>query len=131
MDMAGFDQIITFLKVSDVSRSLEFYHGLLELPRIYQREGKVVILKVNDASFLGLVPGELPAGGPRTAAVSVIVRDAEQWHARLEQAGVPHKGKPIFKEEFGINVLYATDPDGNTVEFLEMRDPAWPHLKTG
>ena len=129
--MAAFNQIITFLKVADVGRSLDFYQGLLALPRIYKREGKVVILKVNEASFLGLVPGELPVGGLRSAAVSLIVGDVDDWFARLEQAGVPNKGKPIFKEEFGIYVLYATDPDGNTVEFLEMRDADWPHLKAG
>ena len=125
--MAGFDQIITFLKVSDVSRSLDFYQRLLGLRRVYARDGKVVILQVTGASFLGLVPDEVPAGGPRTAAVSLVVSDADAWLPKLDRAGVPNKGKPVFKSEFGIYVLYATDPDGNTVEFLEMRDPAWPH----
>lgn len=127
--MANFDQLITFLKVSDVSRSLAFYSGLLGLKQIYARDGKVVILQVNDTSFIGLVPGDLPVGPPRSSALTFLMQDVDAWLPRLEAAGVPNKGKPIFKPEFGIYVLYATDPDGNTVEFMEMRDPAWPHPK--
>ncbi len=127
LNMAEFDQSITFLKVGDLSRSLNFYGEVLGLQRVYERNGKVVILKVNEAGFVCLVPAEIPAGAPRSSALTMIVRDADAWLPRLEAAGVPNKGKPIFKSEFGIYVLYATDPDGNTVEFLEMRDPAWPH----
>ncbi|MBK1868996.1 VOC family protein [Aestuariivirga sp. YIM B02566] len=125
--MAEFDQLITFLKVNDISRSLRFYKEILGLPQVYARDGKVIILKANASSFIGLVPAELPAGAQRSSALTLIVKDADAWLPRLDTAGVPNKGKPIFKSEFGIYVLYATDPDGNTVEFLEMRDPDWPH----
>jgi catechol 2,3-dioxygenase-like lactoylglutathione lyase family enzyme len=124
--MAEFDQLITFLKVNDLSRSLRFYKEILGLPQVYARDGKVIILKANENSFIGLVPTELPAGAQRSSALTLIVKDADAWLPRLDTAGVPNKGKPIFKSEFGIYVLYATDPDGNTVEFLEMRDPDWP-----
>jgi catechol-2,3-dioxygenase len=127
--MANIDQLITFLKVGDLSRSLRFYNGLLNLPQIYARDDKVVILQVNDMSFIGLVPSDLPAASPRSSALTLLMMDVDAWLPRLEAAGVPNKGKPIFKPEFGIYVLYATDPDGNTVEFMEMRDPAWPHTK--
>lgn len=125
--MSEINQLITFLKVNDLPRSLRFYEETLGLPQVYARDGKVVILKANAGSFVGLVPADLPAGPPRSAALTLIVKDADAWLPRLEAAGVPNKGKPIFKSEFGIYVLYASDPDGNTVEFLEMRDPAWPH----
>lgn len=124
--MAEFDQLITFLKVNDLSRSLRFYKETLGLPQVYARDGKVVILQANETSFIGLVPAELPAGAQRSSALTLIVKDADAWLPRLDRAGVPNKGKPIFKSEFGIYVLYASDPDGNTVEFLEMRDPDWP-----
>ena len=35
--MAEFDQLITFLKVSDLSRGLHFYKEVLGLPQVYAR----------------------------------------------------------------------------------------------
>ena len=125
--MPEFNQLITFLRVKDLGRSQGFYRGILGLPQVYARDGKVVIMKATADSFIGLVPGDL-AGTERTAAITLIVTDVDAWVPRLETAGVQTKGKPIFKDEFGIYVLYATDPDGYTVEFLEMRDPAWPRV---
>lgn len=124
--MPGFSQLITFLKVKDMALSQAFYGGILGLPQIYARPGKVTIMQVAADSFIGLVPGAA-AGGERTSALSFIVSDLDAWVPRLEARGVETKGRPIFKEEFGIYVLYASDPDGNTVELLEMRDPGWPH----
>lgn len=124
--MSPFNQLITFLKVKDPARSLAFYGDILGLRQVYSRPGKVIILQVAAGSFVGIVPTET-APAERTAALTFLVSDVDAWVPRLEAHGVPTKGKPIFKAEFGIYVLYATDPDGNTVEILEMRDPAWPH----
>lgn len=124
--MAGFNQLITFLKVKDIGRAQAFYGGILGLPQIYSRPGKVTIMQVAADSFIGLVPSSYP-GAERTAALTFIVSDVDSWEPRLSAHGVETKGRPIFKEEFGIYVLYATDPDGNTVELIEMRDPDWPH----
>jgi catechol 2,3-dioxygenase-like lactoylglutathione lyase family enzyme len=127
--MGGFNQLITFLKVKDIVRSQAFYSGILGLPQVYSRAGKVTIMQVAADSFIGLVPG-VSHGTERTSALSFIVSDLDGWVPRLSAHGVETKGRPIFKEEFGIYVLYATDPDGNTVELLEMRDPDWPHGKS-
>jgi catechol 2,3-dioxygenase-like lactoylglutathione lyase family enzyme len=129
MFMPGFNQLITFLKVKDMGRAQAFYGSILGLPQVYGRPGKVTIMQVAADSFIGLVPGTT-SGTERTAALSFIVSDLDAWVPRLSAHGVETKGRPIFKEEFGIYVLYASDPDGNTVELLEMRDPDWPHRKS-
>ncbi len=120
-------QIITFLRVSDLAGTERFYRETFGLEKIYAREGKVFILQVTPQSFVGFVPGEMAYGEPRKAAITLIVPDADAWWQRLQASGVPTKGAPIFKPEFGIYVIYATDPDGYTVEVMEMRAPEWPH----
>lgn len=120
-------QSITFFRVSDLARTERFYCETFGLRKIYERSGKVFILQVTPQSFAGFVPGELVAGEPRMAAITLIVPDADAWWKRLEASGIPTKGAPIFKPEFGIYVIYATDPDGYTVEVMEMRAPEWPH----
>ena len=119
MDTAPFPatkQTISFYRVSDVGRTVNFYGETFGLKKIYERDGKVAILQATAESFVGFVPGELPAGEPRTAALTLIVSDADAWSRRLEARQVPTKGAPVFKPEFGIYVLYVTDPDGYTVE---------------
>ncbi|MDH6235033.1 putative lactoylglutathione lyase [Mesorhizobium soli] len=93
----------------------------------FARKDKVLILKVTDASFFGFVSGELPTSQPRIATMTLVSSDVDGWSQRLAQLGVETKGPPIFKPEFGIYILYVTDPDGHTVEVLEMRAPNWPH----
>lgn len=120
-------QTITFFRVSDLAATERFYCETFGLRKIYERAGKVFILEVTPQSFVGFVPAELVAGAPRMAAITLIVPDADAWWKRLEASGIPTKGAPIFKPEFGIYVIYATDPDGYTVEVMEMRAEGWPH----
>jgi len=121
------DQTISFVRVSNLSRTREFYGQTFGLQPVFERKDKVLILKVTGGSFFGFVSGELPASQPRMAAMSLVSSDVDGWSQRLAQLGVPTKGPPIFKPEFGIYILYVTDPDGYTVEVLEMREPNWPH----
>lgn len=120
-------QTISFFRVGDLGRTQAFYERAFGLRVAYARQDKVLILQVTDQSFFGFVTGELPPNQPRLAAMSLVSSDVDAWSRRLTELGIETKGAPIFKPEFGIYVLYATDPDGYTVEVLEMRAPGWPH----
>lgn len=121
-------QTISFFRVGDLARTQAFYERAFGLRVAYARQDKVLILQVTDQSFFGFVTGDLPPNQPRLAAMSLVSSDVDAWSRRLTELGVETKGAPIFKPEFGIYVLYATDPDGYTVEVLEMRAPGWPHV---
>lgn len=121
------NQTIAFFRVGDLDRTRRFYTEAFGLKLVYERAGKVFILQATANSFFGFVAGELPADQPRTGGLSFIVPDADAWSRHLESLGVETKGPPIYKEEFGIYILYVTDPDGYTVEAMEMRAPGWPH----
>jgi len=121
------DQTISFFRVGDLGRTREFYERAFGLRMVFERPGKVMILQATDRSFFGFVPGELPPGQSRPAAMTLVSSDVDGWSRRLAALGVETKGPPIFKPEFGIYILYVADPDGYTVEVLEMRAPGWPH----
>ena len=51
--------------------------------------------------------------------IAVETEDIEADYTRLTQLGVPCNSEPI---DFGaVIALYARDPDGNTIEWLQMR----------
>lgn len=127
MTIPPIDQTISFFRVSDLKRTRDFYERAFGLRLVYERDGKVLILQAADRSFFGFVNGELPQGQPRMAAMTLVSSDVDAWSRRLAELGVETKGAPVFKPEFGIYILYVTDPDGYTVEVLEMRAEGWPH----
>lgn len=118
--------MIAFLPVMDLEKSLAFYRANFDLPVAFERPGKVAILQAAGQAFLGLAHKADRKPGDKTFTFSFVVEDAAAWHRRLEAAGVPLQGPPVYKPDFAINILYATDPDGHTVEVLEMRDAGWP-----
>lgn len=120
-------QTISFFRVSDLKRTRDFYERAFGLRVVYERQGKVLILRATDESFFGFVSGELPANQPRMATMTLVSTDVDAWSQHLAELGVETKGAPVFKQEFGIYILYVTDPDGYTVEVLEMRAEGWPH----
>ncbi|MEO5758993.1 MAG: VOC family protein [Mesorhizobium sp.] len=128
MTILPVSQTISFFRVSDLERTRRFYAETFGLKTVFERDGKVIILQATGESFFGFVTGDLPAGQPRMAALTFVVADADGWSRHLESLGVATKGAPIYKADFGIYILYVTDPDGYTVEVLEMRAPGWPHL---
>ncbi|WP_186306907.1 VOC family protein [Mesorhizobium amorphae] len=121
------EQTISFFRVSDLRRTRDFYERAFGLRLVFEREGKVLILQATGESFFGFVTGELPANQPRMGAITLVSSDVDAWSKRLVELGIETKGPPIFKPEFGIYILYVTDPDGYTVEVLEMRAEGWPH----
>ena len=121
------DQTISFFRVGDLKRTRDFYERTFGLRLVYERDGNVLILQATGESFFGFVKGELPADQPRPGAITLVSSDVDAWSKRLADLGVETKGPPIFKPEFGIYILYVTDPDGYTVEVLDMRAEGWPH----
>lgn len=121
------DQTISFFRVGDLTRTRDFYERTFGLRLVYERDGKVLILQATGESFFGFVKGELATDQPQPGAITLVSSDVDAWSKRLADLGVETKGPPIFKPEFGIYILYVTDPDGYTVEVLDMRAEGWPH----
>ena len=112
------------LLVSDTERALMFYHGLLGLeiddtrpdmniPGAWLRVGaaQIHLLELPD-SLRGTA---LPEHGGRDRHVALGVVDLDGVVTALETAGVAYT-----LSRSGRHALFCRDPDGNSLELLEM-----------
>ena len=114
--------------VSDIGRSLEFYHGLLGLEKIEEMSipfGILHRLGFGD-SFVKLID---PDNAPAATATGLTkhfgfryltfqISNIDDVCAACEQAGVTFE---MPKQELlpGVTIAMVHDPDGNVVEFVQ------------
>ena len=138
----------TSFTVSDMDRSIQFYHDLLGFAFVTEQGGKVpylsditgfdqadlrvVFLKPTPTSdtLLELIQYRWPVGtkadvrtcNPGSAHICMIVEGIHSEYDRLNAAGVRFRSPPVpitaGKNKGGF-ALYFEDPDGITLEFLQ------------
>ena len=114
------------LLVADTGRALDFYHGLLGLPVDNNRpllgfpgawlnvgNGQIHLLELPDA---GEQQVSLQHGG-RDRHLAMNVVDIDETVRALEAAGIA-----CTRSRSGRKALFCRDPDGNTLELVEMAD---------
>ncbi|BAS28136.1 VOC family protein [Limnochorda pilosa] len=102
------------LFVTDLERSVRFYHDLLELP-VVQRSPHFVLLDAGNLR-LGLHRGD---GVPERPPVNLhfVVDDVDQAYEALRRKGLPfHKGPK--DQPWGVRSATTADPDGFVVEIV-------------
>jgi glyoxylase I family protein len=121
-----FDLHHASLLVADTARSLAFYRDLLGLsvdpmrpdlgfPGAWLQVGRCQI-HLLELPNPDPVAGR-PAHGGRDRHVALMVADLDPLLARLAAAGVPST-----MSRSGRRALFCRDPDGNALEFMEVRD---------
>jgi catechol 2,3-dioxygenase-like lactoylglutathione lyase family enzyme len=128
------DSIDLGIVVTDEKAALDFYRDALglewegELPvpggRMYRLKcGTTVIklLKLNQTPESKPAPGG-PAGGLGLRYFTISVPDIRGLVAQLAAKGIKPT-VPIREARPGVTIAMVTDPDGNTVEFLENSNP--------
>lgn len=119
---------ITFLYVSDLSRSADFYGVRLGLELVLD-QGACRIYRLCGGSYLGICRGD--SGGKRTAPggegviITLVVADVDRWYSELSGAGVEIEAEPEENERFEISHFFLRDPDGYLVEIQRFWDPTW------
>jgi lactoylglutathione lyase len=136
------------LEVVDLNRSLAFYRDLLGLRVTDEGEGggpdtdelvgaegmrfRYAELDLGADQLLELIQplapatDRAPAAGrsPSVAHVGLVVNDIDEAYGRLKAAGLPTRSAPVELQEGGawqgVRALYAADPDGFTVELLQL-----------
>lgn len=109
----------TTLHVTNLDRSLSFYHDQLQLPIIRQFDGDVRI------AFLGEGETQLELiEGPVTASESVSlgfqVDNLDEWIDSLNECYIG----PIISPMPGMRFAFFQDPDKHQIQLVEMRQHA-------
>jgi len=137
------------LEVADLECSLAFYRDLLGLAVTDEGEGggpdtdelvgaeglrfRFAELDLGADQLLELIqplgPAALPSAPEATrslpgAHIGLTVSDIDEIYRRLRKAGIPTRSAPVSLQEGGawrgVRALYTADPDGHTVELLQL-----------
>jgi predicted enzyme related to lactoylglutathione lyase len=118
------DDQITFIYVTNLARSHEFYGGALGLEKVLD-QGSCLIYRITPASFLGICNTRPERVGVAGALLTFVTQEVDEWHARVIEAGGTIVRDPMHSEEFQIYNFFAEDPDGNRFEVQRFDDPGW------
>jgi len=120
-----FDQLVTFLPVSDLERSGRFYEETLGLELVLD-QGDCRIYRVGSGeAFVGIC-ARVPAEPSDGVMVTLVTQDVEGWHRRLLEAGVRCDRPPAHNDEYALHHAFYRDPDGHVLEVQTFLDPSWP-----
>lgn len=121
--MPDLQQQITFLPVSDLERSSEFYGRALGLELVLD-QGDCRIFRVSGDAFLGIC--ERPEQGAAPGLMVTLVTDeVDEWHDRMVAANVVCDRAPALNEQYRLYQAFYRDPDGYVLEVQRFLDPAW------
>jgi catechol 2,3-dioxygenase-like lactoylglutathione lyase family enzyme len=113
--------------VDDLKSAAAFYEGIVGLRRsttaptaiLYEDSPSIVVEAADDeARREGLIG--------RFTGVGFETLNVEALYADLKSRGVPLHGPPE-KQDWGATMLFAQDPSGNTITFIEYPAAATPH----
>lgn len=133
LEILKFSHVV--MQVSELARSVDFYHGLLGLEKLFERSytdprtgrsqqvvgclvgGSVVLEMGADPERPRTVDG---SGSP---VLALSVADIHEAHQRLLAGGVAPLMPPTEMAP-GIFMIFLRDPDGRTIELAQFADGA-------
>ena len=114
MAVIGIEEI--FLKVRDMDRAIEFYHGILEIP-LDKQDGERTYLQCERGHLVLQVEnhtGRHQGGGPLHFALTVGEEEFDRLMAKFEGGRYFTRG-PYGERGVG-RAFFMIDPDGNESE---------------
>jgi len=121
-----FDQQVTFLTVSDLDASAEFYQDTLGLPLVLD-QGSCKIYQVSPDGFIGICETNDRMTVQTSGVIfTLVTQDVDDTYTRLKEKGVPFDHPPSENPKYNIYHCFLRDPDGHLLEIQRFNDPAWP-----
>jgi catechol 2,3-dioxygenase-like lactoylglutathione lyase family enzyme len=127
--MNAFRSAITFLRTSDLETTSAFYERVLGCPLILDQGGcKIYETSVN-GSYLGFCSSVTPIKQPEAVCLTFVVPtidDVDAWFQVLRRNHVTIDKAPTHNATYNIYHVFATDPNGYTVELQAFLHPFPP-----
>jgi lactoylglutathione lyase len=124
----------TMVVVSDMDKSVEFYRDKLGIPLKFQSPEWTEFQ--TGATTLALHGGGVartgpPAGDPSKQAgacsIGFNVENVDETYAQLQAKGIRFVMPPTQREDEGIKLAVAIDPDGLPISFAQLIGQASAH----
>jgi lactoylglutathione lyase len=118
------NNMMTIVMVSDMSRSVGFYQGTLGLKLKFQSpewsefDLGATTLALHSAKPATTRPGGEPVAG--TASLGFTVDDLDATVNDLKGKGIRFVMEPTVRENEGIRLAVAIDPDGLGISFAQV-----------
>jgi lactoylglutathione lyase len=114
------------IMVSDMSRSIEFYRDQLGLPLKFESPDWTEFL--TGSTTLALHGGGVPQVSSESAgkyagscSIGFNVADLDGTYQMLKSKGVRFVMPPVEREDEGIRLAVAVDPDGLPISFAQVK----------
>ena len=117
----------TMVVVSDMDKSVEFYRDKLGIPLKFQSPEWTEFQ--TGTTTLALHGGGVPRTGPPTGdpskqagacSIGFNVEDVDATYQELQAKGIRFVMPPTQREEEGIKLAVALDPDGLPISFAQL-----------
>lgn len=122
-DSNSVDAQITFIQVSDLEASHDFYCNVMGFVLVTD-QGACRIYRVAESAFIGICNHAGPPS-PDGIMFTIVRPDVEAWCERVAERGMTFDKPPTHNERFGITQAFLQDPDGHIIEIQRFDDPAW------
>ncbi len=113
--------VMPSLPVADLERAISFYTGKLGF-RLTFENGRLFAIVARDGVELGLAPAAVHKGIPGKGAVYLKVCGIDDLYREITSLGLAIL-HPLRTEDYGMREFMIADPDGNTINYGEPRQP--------
>jgi len=126
MEGLDFQQMITFIYVSDLDESKKFYEEIMGFPlRLDQGTCRIVETNREGGGLLGYCAKNKKPTPASDLIITLVSSSVDEWYEYLIDCGVKIPEQPNFNQKYKIYHFFFADPDGYKLEIQEFRDPAW------
>ena len=111
------EKTIVFFRVDDYKKCTDFAEETLNLD-LWKEKANCRIYMFNETTGIGYCK----AGGEDTSSngcmISLVTEEVDKYHEILKEAGLAMTS-PKRNDKYGIYHFFASDPAGNTFEFMK------------
>ena len=125
MQTLPIDSQITFLYVSDLQSSAEFYEEILGFSLVLDQGSCRIYRVLGDSAFLGICQRETGETSPVGLIFTLVTADVDGWYQRITSNCWTCEHAPRINERFQVYHFFVRDPDGYLLEIQRFGSKDW------